>query len=315
MDGSPQLSVVVPLLDEEGNVEELAREISQVLADRWRWELILVDDGSTDRTPVIAARLSRGDPRVRLVRLSRRYGQATAMQAGFDHARGELIVTMDGDRQNDPADIPRLLDTLGGGYDVVVGYRVRRKDKLLLRKVPSWVANRLIRWITGVPVRDNGCSLKAYRRATVDQLRLYSDMHRFIPALAVGMAGAHLTEVPVNHRARVAGSSKYGLSRMFRVLADLATVKMIRSFREKPLHLFVLLAGWSTAVGVIWAGATVLAVATFQARKAAAYVFPGAALLWFALSGFLVLLGLVAERVLHGDPPAQRRAVVTELDR
>jgi glycosyltransferase involved in cell wall biosynthesis len=243
-----ELSVIVPLLDEEASVEALAREVKASLGEGGSWELLLVDDGSTDRTAEIAARLADEDARVRLVRLARRYGQSTAMQAGFDHASGAVMVTLDGDGQNDPRDIPRLLERLGDGYDLVVGYRVRRRDRLV-RTIPSRIANRLIRAITGVPVRDNGCSLKAYRREVLDRMRLYSDMHRFIPALAVGVAGARLTEVPVSHRPRTAGRSKYGLSRVFRVLADLVTVKMVRSFRDRPLALFSVLAAWASLGG------------------------------------------------------------------
>ncbi|MEJ2542185.1 MAG: glycosyltransferase family 2 protein, partial [Gemmatimonadota bacterium] len=186
---TPDLSVVVPVLDEEETLEELYRQIAAALGSGGEWELLLVDDGSTDRTPVISRALARADRRVRPVRLARRYGQSTAMQAGFDHARGDIIVTLDGDLQNDPADIPALVEELNRGFDLVVGYRVRRQDRFLTRKVPSWVANRIIRWMTRVPVRDNGCSLKAYRRELIDALRLYSDVHRFIPALAVGVAG------------------------------------------------------------------------------------------------------------------------------
>jgi glycosyltransferase involved in cell wall biosynthesis len=293
-----ELSVIVPLLDEEASVEALAREVKASLGEGGSWELLLVDDGSTDRTAEIAARLADEDARVRLVRLARRYGQSTAMQAGFDHASGAVMVTLDGDGQNDPRDIPRLLERLGDGYDLVVGYRVRRRDRLV-RTIPSRIANRLIRAITGVPVRDNGCSLKAYRREVLDRMRLYSDMHRFIPALAVGVAGARLTEVPVSHRPRTAGRSKYGLSRVFRVLADLVTVKMVRSFRDRPLALFSVLAAWASLGGAASTAAALVAATTFQGRKAAAYVLPGVALLWFALAGFLMLVGLVAEVVLR----------------
>jgi glycosyltransferase involved in cell wall biosynthesis len=294
----PSLSLVVPLLDEEGSIEILVGEIRSAVADGPEWELLLVDDCSTDRTAAIASRIAAVDPRVRLVRLAKRYGQSTAMQAGFDRARGDVLVTLDGDLQNDPADIPLLVRKLAEGYDLVVGYRVRRHDEVLLRKLPSWVANWMIRRLTGIPVRDNGCSLKAYRREMLERVRLYSDMHRFIPALAVGIAGARVTEVPVRHRARTTGTSKYGVSRAFRVLADLITVKMIRSFRDRPLALFTTFAAWSGLAGVASTAAVVVAWSSFSARKAAAFVLPGVALLWFALAGFLILLGLIAEVAL-----------------
>ena len=294
----PTISVVVPLLDEEENVEELYRQVRDVLGSDSSWELILVDDGSTDGTPGILTALAERDPRVRALGLARRYGQSTAMQAGFDHARGEVVVTLDGDLQNDPADIPALVAEIREGYDLAVGYRLRRRDPLITRKVPSWIANRIIRWITGVPVRDNGCSLKAYRRELLDNVRLYSDMHRFIPALAVGVTGARVTELPVNHRPRRAGASKYGLSRIFRVTADLAVVKMIRSFRSRPLLLFTTGAFWSALVGIAAAATSVIAWTSFSPRKAVAFVLPGVSLLWFALAGFLLLLGLLGEIIL-----------------
>src|SRR5690242_14904883 len=176
---APYLSVVVPLFNEEESIAMLVSAVREALAMERSWELVLVDDGSRDATARIAAELAAADRRVRLVCLARNYGQTQAMQAGFDAARGQVLVTMDGDLQNDPRDIPRLVATLEEGYDLVAGYRVRRKDRFFTRKVPSWVANRLIAWLSGVSIRDNGCSLKAYRRQLIDQLHLYSDMHRF----------------------------------------------------------------------------------------------------------------------------------------
>jgi glycosyltransferase involved in cell wall biosynthesis len=184
MTGIPVLSVVVPLFNEEANVEPLVRAVQKALSGGPEWELLLVDDGSVDGTANAAAAISERVSEVSLVRLARRYGQTAAMQAGFDVSRGAIVVSMDGDLQNDPADIPRLVAKLSESFDLVAGYRVRRQDRLLTRKLPSWAANRMIRWITGVPIRDNGCSLKAYRRELFGRMRLYSDMHRFIPALA-----------------------------------------------------------------------------------------------------------------------------------
>jgi glycosyltransferase involved in cell wall biosynthesis len=201
------LSVIVPLYDEEASIPPLVEAVRGVLDGYGPWELVLVDDGSTDGTVPTVVRLAAQDTRIRLVRLARNYGQTAAMQAGFDHARGGVVVSMDGDLQNDPQDIPLLVAKLQEGYDLVAGYRVNRQDKIS-RRIPSWVANRLIRWITGVPIRDNGCSLKAYRRALLDCLHLYSDMHRFIPAVAASAAGARIAEVPVRHHPRRYGQSK-----------------------------------------------------------------------------------------------------------
>jgi glycosyltransferase involved in cell wall biosynthesis len=306
---SVSVSIVVPLLDEQGNVRELVRQIRTSMAGQGRWELILVDDGSTDDTGSLMKQEASSDPRIRAVRLARRYGQSTATQAGFDRARGDVVVTLDGDLQNDPEDIPILLRKLEEGYDLVVGYRVGRMDRWLTRKVPSWCANRVIRWLTGVPIRDNGCSLKAYRRDLLERLRLYSDMHRFIPALAVGIGAARVTEIPVRHRPRATGQAKYGLSRVVRVLADLITVKMIRSFRHQPLHLFSLMAGWSALIGAI-AGVAALMVRPDPAR---AVVFPGVALLWFTLAAFLLFMGLVGESIIRRPARSVESPLVREV--
>ena len=201
------LSVVVPLFNEAESVTPLVEAVRRALEEHGHWELVLVNDGSTDGTATIASQLAAVDRRVRVIQLARNYGQTSAMQAGFDHARGEVVVSMDGDLQNDPRDIPRLVAKLQEGYDLVAGYRKHRQDKLITRRIPSWVANRIIGWVTGVKIRDNGCSLKAYRRALLDRMNLYSDMHRFIPAVAVATAGAAIAEVPVAHHSR-----RYGVS-------------------------------------------------------------------------------------------------------
>lgn len=299
MTAHPPLSIVVPLFNEEANVRPLARAVRESLEEE-DWELLLVDDGSSDDTANVAEEVSRRDERVRVVRLARNYGQTAAMQAGFDRARGDVVVSMDGDLQNDPADIPRLLKKMEDGYDLVTGYRVDRKDRLLTRKIPSWAGNWLIAQITGVEIRDNGCSLKAYRKSLLDELHLYSELHRYIPAVAAGTAAAKIAEVPVSHHPRRRGESKYGLSRTWRVLIDLLTVGMIRWFRERPLALF----GWgalaSALVGLAFLAATVVAALYFTPYKAHAFVFPGAAAVTLGLSFYLLMLGLVGETALYG---------------
>lgn len=298
MDTDLRLSVVAPVFNEEDNVPVLVDAVRDALASTASWELVLVDDGSLDRTREVARGLAMADPRVRLVELARNYGQSTAMQAGFDQARGRVVVSMDGDLQNDPRDIPQLVATIDEGYDLVAGYRLRRQDKLVTRKIPSWIANRMIRWVTGVPIRDNGCSLKAYRRELLERVRLYSDMHRFIPAMAAALAGARITELPVRHHARLHGSSKYGLSRIFKVLADLLTIKMIRTFRNRPLEMFGVAASGAVLFGVLFGLAATIALAFFRPVKANAFVLPGAALLWLGLGCYLLMLGLIAEGAL-----------------
>lgn len=303
-----ELSIVVPVYNEAENLRPLvgavrgAMAAADVLNDDGAWELLLVDDGSTDGTREIGCRMARRDERVRLIPLARNFGQTAAMQAGFDAARGRVVVSMDGDLQNDPADIPKLLRKLEEGYDLVVGYRVDRQDKLITRKVPSWVANRIIAWLTGVGIRDNGCSLKAYRRELLDRVVLYSDMHRFIPAMAVATAGARVAEIPVNHRPRLAGTSKYGLSRIWKVLSDLMAIKMISSFRNRPLVMFGLGALVATAIGLLFVGLTLISVpGGLREGMAYTFVFPSIALVWITLAVYLLLLGLIAEVAIRGD--------------
>lgn len=310
-----KLSVVVPLFNEEDNVRPLVQAVRNALTSHPAWELVLVDDGSRDQSAAIAASLAAADPRVRLIRLARNYGQTQAMQAGFDAAVGEVVVSMDGDLQNDPTDIPRLLAKLDEGFDLVAGYRVRRRDHLLRRKVPSWVANRLIRAVTGVDIRDNGCSLKAYRRATLDRMHLYSDMHRFLPALAAATAGARIAEIPVQHHPRRFGQSKYGLSRILKILADLLTITMISWFRERPLALFGVGAAFSTAIA---AAAAVLAGRALGAENEAvadAYVLPSVALLFTMLACYLVMLGLLGEVALRRARQSTEEPLPIALER
>jgi glycosyltransferase involved in cell wall biosynthesis len=299
MRATPLISMVVPLYNEEGNVLPLVEAVRGAMADHSGWELILVDDGSRDGTPDVAEEIAAGDDRVRVGRLARNYGQTQAMQAGFDLAEGDVIVSMDGDLQNDPADIPRLVAKLEEGFDLVAGYRVRRQDNLLKRKIPSWIANRIIRFITRVDIRDNGCSLKAYRRWTLDRMPLYSDMHRFLPAMAAAMAGARITEIPVRHHARQFGQSKYGLSRIFKILADLLTITLISWFRERPFLLFGMGAVGAVVLGSLFGVAMIGALVSNYQQVADAYVLPASMLLCFALAGFLLLLGLIAEVALR----------------
>ena len=301
MSSATRISVVVPLFNERENVPHLVRAVRGALGGARDWELLLVDDGSTDGTREAAEEAEREDPRVRLVPLARNYGQTAAMQAGFDHSQGDVVVSMDGELQNDPADIPALVEKLDEGFDLVAGYRVRRQDRLLTRKLPSWAANRVIRWITGVTIRDNGCSLKAYRRELLERIHLYSDMHRFIPAMAVATAGARVTELPVRHHARRFGESKYGLSRIWKVTVDLATLKMLGSFRQRPLAMFGIGAATACLVALLF---IVLTVLTFgdatPAQASGGFVFPSAALVFLSLAFFLLLLGLVGEVAISG---------------
>ena len=231
------LSVVIPVYNEEENVQRLHARLDKVLPSLGRsYEIIFVDDGSTDASAAQLRGVQQGDPHVRVIRLRRNFGQTAAFSAGFDHARGAVVVTMDGDLQNDPADIPRLLDKIAEGYDIVSGWRVKRQDFFLTRRLPSQIANALISKMTGVPLHDYGCSLKAYRVEVVKGIRLYGEMHRFIPAIARWM-GVTVAEVAVNHFPRQFGRSKYNLTRTVRVLLDLLVVVFLLNYSARPMQI------------------------------------------------------------------------------
>src|ERR1041385_1569601 len=235
---APEISIFLPVYNEEPNLLPLHAKLDEALKALGRSaEIVYVDDGSTDGSLTILRDIAQLDPRVRVVALRRNYGQTAAMAAGIDAAKGDVLIPMDADLQNDPADITRLLSKLDEGYDVVSGWRKNRKDKMITRKIPSMIANRLISWIGGVPLHDYGCSLKAYRRESLQDVRLYGEMHRFIPIYAA-WAGARVTEIPVEHHARTMGKSKYGLSRTIKVVFDLMTIKFMASYQTKPIYIF-----------------------------------------------------------------------------
>lgn len=232
------ISVTVPLYNEEENVVLLYQEITKVMQTmNSDYEILFVDDGSRDDTLKNLFRATQQDPHVRIIEFRRNFGQTAAMAAGLEHARFEIVVTMDGDLQNDPAEIPKMVAKLNEGYDLVAGWRKHRKDKALSRKLPSKIANWLIGCTTKVKLHDYGCSLKVMTREIAKGIKLYGEMHRFIPALADEM-GAKITEVPVNHRARRFGVSKYGISRTIRVVLDLITIKFFLGYSKRPIHLF-----------------------------------------------------------------------------
>ena len=232
------LSLIIPMYNEEENVPRLYSAISQILREQaFTFEIIFVDDGSTDGTAIRLRCLAKEDPSVRVVQLRRNFGQTAAISAGVALSQGEIMVFMDGDLQNDPIDIPRLLAKLDEGYDIVSGWRKNRKDAQLSRKLPSLIANRIIAKVTGVKIHDYGCTSKAYRRGVFQYLRLYGEMHRYMPAYAA-LSGAKIAEIEVIHHPRRFGKSKYGISRTLRVILDLITLKFLGSFGTKPLHAF-----------------------------------------------------------------------------
>ena len=247
---APDLSVVIPIRNEAPNVASLYREFTETLEAWGRpYELLLIDDGSTDESFTLMADLQAADPRVRVIRFRRNFGQTAAFAAGFKYARGRLIATADGDLQNDPRDLPRMVELIDQGHDIVCGWRKDRKDAYLTRRVPSMLANLLISWATGVQLHDYGCSLKVFRAEIVKPLKLYGEMHRFLPAIASEL-GVSISEVVVNHRARQHGTSKYGLSRAVRVVLDLMTVKFLLNYSTRPLQIFGLVGGSMLLAGL-----------------------------------------------------------------
>ena len=239
-EASPEVSIVIPVYNEAENLPDLVAQVGEALLPTgWTFELICVDDGSRDDTALIMRDLARQTPWLKPRYLMRNYGQTAALQAGFDAATGRFVVTLDGDLQNDPADIPALVDQLkmDDSVDMISGWRKDRQDKALSRKLPSMLANRLISWATGVRLHDYGCALKVYRGEIIHRIRLYGELHRFIPVLAAE-AGARITEVPVRHHARTRGVSKYGIDRTFRVVLDLLLMKFMLRYLHRPLHAF-----------------------------------------------------------------------------
>lgn len=257
------ISVVVPIYNEEENIPILHRRVAEALdPSGFAYELILVDDGSSDNSYPALKLLAAQDTRVKVIRLRRNFGQTAAMSAGFDAAAGRVIIPMDGDLQNDPLDIPLMMARMDEGYDVVSGWRKDRKDTFVNRRLPSIIANAMISRMTGVHLHDYGCTLKAYRREVLDDVNLYGEMHRFVPALA-SQGGARVTEMAVRHHERLHGKSKYGISRTTRVILDLMTVKFLLSFSTKPIQLF---GRWGiyTLVAGIFSGATTLYMKFFE---------------------------------------------------
>lgn len=302
------LSVVVPIYNEEENLPLLAQQVlAAVRPLGLRFELVLVDDGSNDGSAAVLRLLGTEVPELVAVLLRRNYGQSAAMAAGFDASSGRVIVTLDGDLQNDPADIPQLLERLREGYDLVSGWRHQRQDSSLSRLLPSRVANRLIGRVTGLRLHDYGCSLKAYRREVVEDLNLYGELHRFLPALAA-IEGARITEVKVNHHARRHGQSKYGIDRTFRVLMDLLTVWFMKRFLTRPMHVFGL--GGLVAMGAgllisLWLVGEKLLLGTELGDRPLLLM----ALISFLTGVQLVCFGLLAELQMRTYHESQGRPI------
>jgi len=299
------LSVVVPIYNEEESISRLYASIRAACESvEQYYEIIFIDDGSQDGSFSKLAGLHEDDSRVKVIRFRKNYGQTAAMAAGFRAARGDVVVSMDGDLQNDPADIPRFLSKIDEGYDVVCGWRKDRKDKLVSRKIPSRIANWIIGKITQVSIHDNGCSLKAYRKKIIKQVSLYSELHRFIPAMS-SLAGARIAEIVVTHHARQFGVSKYGISRAWKVFSDLFLIKLLTGFASRPSLWFGLGALFALMFGV---GGLLgqMSVSSFS------ITFPTVSLLFFSLAGHLLVMGILGEIIVDAGNYRPAKMIVVQ---
>jgi glycosyltransferase involved in cell wall biosynthesis len=305
---TPELSIVIPVRNESPNIEPLYDELTTTLVGGGRsYEIIVIDDGSTDDTFAQLASLQSRDPHLRVIRFRRNFGQTAAFAAGFAYARGRLVVTADGDRQNDPDDISQMADLIDQGNDIVCGWRRNRKDALVTRQIPSKLANMLISWATGVKLHDYGCSLKVFRSEVVKPLRLYGEMHRFLPAIA-SQIGVTIKEVEVKHRPRTAGATNYGLSRTLRVVLDLITVKFLLSYSTRPLQIFGLLGLVAGTLGaVIMSWLAYVRLTTTQGIADRPLLLLGMLLLFIGVQ--LVTFGLLAELLARTYYESQNKPV------
>jgi glycosyltransferase involved in cell wall biosynthesis len=303
-----ELSVIVPFYNEEDNIRALYEEIRDTLIKIGRsYEIIFVNDGSKDKTQERGLEIANEDPHVHMIDLLRNYGQTAGLMAGLDHANGQIIISMDGDGQNDPGEIPKLLAKLDEGYSVVSGWRQDRQDKEMTRKLPSRIANWLISKVSGVHLHDYGCALKAYRREVVEQVRLYGEMHRFIPIYTVWQGGK-IAEVPVNHRARIHGESKYGLNRIFKVLLDLFLVMFMERYMTKPIYIFGGFGFLSLALSfffALWA----IGLKIFDDRSFILTPLPTLTGMFFTTGVLCILMGLLAELLMRTYFEAQDKKI------
>ena len=309
-DEAPMLSLIIPVLNEEDNVEALFEKISLALVKMGQpWEVIFIDDGSTDSSFQKLEKLAARQRNVKVIRFVRNFGQTAALAAGIDHSQGEIIIPLDADLQNDPADIPLLLAKLDEGYDVVSGWRKDRQDEFFTRLIPSWIANKIISVISGVRLHDYGCSLKAYRREILKGVKLYGEMHRFVPIYA-SWQGAKVTEIPVSHYARARGKSKYGISRTFKVVLDLVTVKFMSNYFTKPIYVFGSAGLWSFALafaGFIW----MIVLKYCYDTTFIETPLPVLVTMFFMLGIQFILMGLLAEILMRTYHEAQDKRIYT----
>ena len=304
-----ELSIVVPVFNEQGSLKGLYEEILQAISGKYDSEIIFVDDGSTDNSLNILTGFQQDDDRVRVIRFRSNFGQTAALSAGFEHSRGRIIIPLDADGQNDPGDIPKLVEKLDEGYDIVSGWRKKRHDGILKRKLPSWVANWLIARITGVKLHDFGCTLKAYRAESLKEINLYGEMHRFIPVLG-SWSGEKVAEMIVNHRPRTTGATKYGLGRTIKVVLDLITIKFLMSFSTKPIYVFGGL-GVLSGLGAAFSGLVVLYQKFLSASHLSMNRNPLLVLTAMLITASIqfILMGLLAELLVRTYHESQGRKI------
>jgi glycosyltransferase involved in cell wall biosynthesis len=311
---APEISVFLPVFNEEPNLRPLHEKLDASLAQLGRSaEIIYVDDGSSDGSLSVLREIAARDDRVRVIALRRNYGQTPAMAAGIDAARGEVLIPMDADLQNDPADIARLLEKLDEGFDVVSGWRKHRRDPLITRKIPSQIANWLISKIGGVPLHDYGCSLKAYRRESLQDVQLYGEMHRFIPIYA-SWSGARVAEIPVEHHPRTMGKSKYGLSRTIKVVFDLMTIKFMASYQTKPIYVFGSFGMLAFAISLL-GGLYAVFLKIFHKADFVQTPLPILSIVMFAVGVQFLLMGLLAEMLVRTYHESQAKAIYAVRER
>ncbi len=304
------LSVIIPVYNEEDNLDPLHKALKTVLDDQTKpYEIIMVDDGSTDGSRKKLAQIAKNDPTFKVVSFLRNYGQTAALMAGIEKAQGEILIPMDADLQNDPKDIPRLLEKLEEGFDVVSGWRKDRQDKAITRTIPSNIANKIISKISGLVLHDYGCTLKVYRRDVIKGVRLYGEMHRFIPIYAKWQ-GAKVTEIPVSHNPRIHGVSKYGLNRIFKVILDLIVVWFMENYFTKPIYLFGSFGLFFLLVSFL-SGSLAIYLRIFHSISFISTPMPLAAVMSFMVGIIAILLGLVAEMVVRTYYESQRLNIYT----
>ena len=300
------ISVLIPVFNEEENISPLCEKLTSVLNRMGKdYEVIFIDDGSSDETLSLLRPICKKDPRIKFVSFSRNFGQTSALTAGIDLSKGKIIIPMDGDLQNDPEDIPRLLQKIEEGYDVVSGWRKDRKDPFLKRRLPSLIANRIISFMGGVHLHDYGCTLKAYRRDILKNIRLYGEMHRFIPIYAKWV-GARVSEVPVNHLPRKFGSSKYGVNRVFKVILDLMVVKFLLSYSQKPIYVFGGM-GFLMIFGAILSGGYAIYLKIFRGVSFILTPMPILSVFLVVLGFLSILMGFLAEVLIRTYYESQRK--------